>query len=191
MQRYEVLVLTVPEITNDELKQMENQLDRLVTDSEGGTLSFERWGKFRLTYPVRGNEYGVYCLMRFEAPSSLINDMREFFAVKLHNIAMRHVFARVDGDSLIYQRPKSLEEATTSRDVDTFLKENQMGGLLSSMSEKEAPAKEVAAEPVAEKVAEQPEAVEEVVEEKVSEVVEEQAPEGEVEDTDASTTEEE
>ena len=38
--------------------------------------------------------------------------------------------------------PKSLEEATTSRDVDTFLKENQMGGLLSSMSEKEAPAKD-------------------------------------------------
>lgn len=137
MQRYEALVLTVPEITNDELKQMENQLDRLVTDAKGSTLSFERWGKFKLTYPVRGNEYGVYCLIRFEAPTSLVNGMRDFFAVKLHNIAMRHIIARIKGNSLAYQRPKSLEEASTSRDVDTFLKENQMGGLLSSVGSKE------------------------------------------------------
>jgi small subunit ribosomal protein S6 len=136
MQRYEALVLTVPEITNDELRQMESQLDRLVTDSKGATLSFERWGKFKLTYPVLGNEYGVYCLMRFEAPADLVIKMRDFFAVKLHNISMRHIIARVESDSLVYQRPKSLEEASTSRDVDTFLKENQMGGLLSSMGEK-------------------------------------------------------
>lgn len=147
MQRYEVLILTVPEITNDELKQLESQLDRLVTDAKGTTLSFERWGKFKLTYPVRSNEYGVYCLMRFEAPSSLIKDMQEFFAVKLHNLVMRHVIARVKGNSLAYQRPKSLEEVSTSRDVDTFLKENQMGGLLSSMGEKEATAKESLPEP--------------------------------------------
>ncbi len=140
MQRYEVLVLTVPEITKDELKQMENQLDKLIASAKGSTLSFERWGKFRLTYPVRRNEYGVYCLMRFEAPGSLIKDMRDFFAVKLHDIAMRYVVTRLDGDSLLYQRPKSLEEASTSRDVDTFLKENQMGGLLSSVDEKSSTA---------------------------------------------------
>ena len=137
MQRYEVLVLTVPEITKDELKQMESQLDRLIANAKGATLSFERWGKFKLTYPVRSNEYGVYCLMRFEAPSTLVNDMRTFFAVQLHDIAMRHIIARVDRDSLAYQRPKSLEEASTSRDVDTFLKENQMGGLLSSVDKQE------------------------------------------------------
>ncbi len=184
MQRYEALVLTVPEITNDELKQMESQLDRLVTDTEGVTLSFERWGKFKLTYPVRGNEYGVYCLMRFEGPSSLINDMRDFFAVKLHNLTMRHVIARVKSDSLAYQRPKSLEEASTSRDVDTFLKENQMGGLLSSMGEKGAPAKEAQKEPVVKEVSSQ-------------EVIQEEAPAPETEqkeeaqEDEAATTEQE
>ncbi len=186
MQRYEVLVLTVPEITNDELKQMESQLDRLVTDGEGETLSFERWGKFRLTYPVRRNEYGVYCLMRFEAPSDLVKIMRDFFAVKLHNIAMRHVIARVKGDTLAYQRPKSLEEATTSRDVDTFLKENQMGGLLSSMSEKakEAPEKESTEKPVAT----EPEVEQEQV---VAEVDTKQESTEDVQDTVASTDEQE
>jgi len=186
MQRYEALVLTVPEITNDELKQMESQLDRLVTDAEGATLSFERWGKFKLTYPVRGNEYGVYCLMRFEAPGSLVKDMRDFFAVKLHNIAMRHLIACVNVDSLVYQRPKSLEEASTSRDVDTFLKENQMGGLLSSMSGKgkEAPRKEAAEEPVSAK----PEVLEEK-EAAVSDTEKESAEE--IKETEASTTEQE
>ena len=186
MQRYEALVLTVPEITNDELKQMESQLDRLVTDAEGATLSFERWGKFKLTYPVRGNEYGVYCLMRFEAPGSLVKDMRDFFAVKLHNIAMRHVIACVNVDSLVYQRPKSLEEASTSRDVDTFLKENQMGGLLSSMGDKgkEAPQKEATKEPVSAKP--------EVLEEQAATVPDtEQESAEEIKETEASTTEQE
>ncbi len=146
MQRYEVLVLTVPEITKDELKQMESQLDRLIANAKGATLSFERWGKFKLTYPIRRNEYGVYCLMRFEAPSALVNDMREFFAVQLHDIAMRYIIARVEGDSLAYQRPKSLEDSSTSRDVDTFLRENQMGGLLSSVDKQED--KPAVAEPV-------------------------------------------
>lgn len=139
MQRYEVLVLTVPEVTKDELKQMENQLDRLIADEKGSTISFERWGKFRLTYPIRRNEYGVYCLMRFEGPGSLVKSIRDFFAVQLHDIAMRHVVTRLDSDTLAYQRPKSLEESSVSRDVNTFLKENQMGGLMTSREEKEAP----------------------------------------------------
>lgn len=129
MQRYEALVLTVPEITNDELKHLENQLDKFVVDAKGSTISFERWGKFKLTYPVRRNEYGVYCLARFEVPTSAIKDMKDFFAVKLHNIAMRHMIACIKSDSLVYQRPKSLEEVSTSRDMDMFLKEAPMSSL--------------------------------------------------------------
>lgn len=53
MNRYEALMLTVPEITADEAKSIEQQFDRLVADKKGSIISFEKWGKFRLAYPVK------------------------------------------------------------------------------------------------------------------------------------------
>lgn len=147
-QRYEVLVLTVPEITQDETKQLETELDRLISKAKGAVLSFERWGKFKLTYPVRGNTYGVYFLARFEANALVLSEIDQLFKIKLHTFVMRHLTSRVKGDSLEYQRPKSLEETPTSRDMDTFLKENKMEGLLSSVDEKKperAPAEKIEA----------------------------------------------
>lgn len=136
-QRYEVLVLSVPEITQDETKQLETELDRLIAGAKGSVLSFERWGKFKLTYPVRTNAYGVYFLARFEGPVDMVQPVDQLFKIKLHGFVMRHIISRVKGTSLEYQRPKSLEETPASRDMDTFLKENKMEGLLSSGDERD------------------------------------------------------
>ncbi len=142
-QRYEVLILTVPEITQDETKQLENELDKLITDSKGSVISFERWGKYKLTYPIRNNDYGVYFLMLFEASEVLTKKIDELFKIKLTNFVMRHIITALKGDSLLYQRPKSLEEAPASRDMDSFLKENKMEGLLSSGKKEAASEKKV------------------------------------------------
>lgn len=135
--RYEVLILTVPEITQDETKQLESELDRLIAKVKGSILSFERWGKFKLTYPIRRNAYGVYFLARFEGDPSILKEIHNLFTIKFHTIVMRYLISQLTGESLEYQRPKSLEESPTSRDMDAFLKENKMEGLLSSVDEKD------------------------------------------------------
>lgn len=137
LRQYEALLLTVPEITKDEEKSIEKDVSRFVVQDKGSVISFERWGKFKLAYPVKKNEYGVYFLIRFEVPagSTVLEEVRTFFAVKLHNIVMRNVFSKLDPRRpFTYNRPKSLEEAPAAggRDVDAFLKENKMEGLLSS-----------------------------------------------------------
>ena len=136
LHRYEVLILTVPEITQDETKQLENELDKLISGSKGSVISFERWGKYKLTYPIRRNDYGVYFLIRFEAPEALTKKIDELFRIKLSNFVVRHIVTALKEGSLAYQRPKSLEEAPASRDMDSFLKENKMEGLLSSVEGK-------------------------------------------------------
>lgn len=138
MLRYETLFLTVPDITADESQNIENQLDSLVTQSKGKVISFERWGKYKLAYPVRKQDYGVYFLARFEMDSdrkdALLEDIKNLFAVKHNELVMRNVIVRLDEHaSLEYKRPESLEEAPT-RDVDQFLKENKMTGLINSTS---------------------------------------------------------
>lgn len=129
--RYEALMLTVPEITADETKSIEQQFDRVVADKKGTMVSFERWGKYRLAYPVKKNDYGVYFLARFETaePASLINEVKTLLDVKLHELISRSIINRLDEkQSLAYQRPQSLEEAP-AREVGSFLREGKMDSM--------------------------------------------------------------
>ena len=146
LRRYEILMLTVPEVTQDEVKSLESDLDRMIKKAKGTILSFEKWGKYRLAYPIRKNDYGIYCLYRFEmdTPITVLDDIKAHFVMKLNDTVMRSMVTLLDmKTSLAYQRPQSLEEVPT-RDVATFLKENKMEGLLSSVDKKEGTAKKEA-----------------------------------------------
>lgn len=146
LRRYETLMLTVPEITQDETKRLEKEFDRLVADAKGTTLSFERWGKYHLAYPVQKNDYGVYFLVRYEVPegSKVQDELKSLFTIKVNTFVMRSVTTSLDPKgSLAYQRPKSLEESPGTRgDVKDFLKEHKMEGLLSSSEGRGARAEE-------------------------------------------------
>ncbi len=151
MLRYEILMLAVPEITQDESKGLEDRLEKIIEKHKGAIVSFERWGKFRLAYPVNKNDYGIYFLIRFEMEQSagpLLEELKALFAVKLNDLVMRYLVSRLDPSApLIYQRPQSLED-TPARDVDTFLRENKMEGLLSIDAKKSVSAKATSDRPV-------------------------------------------
>jgi small subunit ribosomal protein S6 len=136
MLRYETLFLAIPELTYDEFAQLESNINKTIQAKKGVLLSCERWGKYRLTYPIRNNEYGIYGLVRFEVEAEympgLLSTLKDLFAIQCNDIIMRTMSVALDPkQSLIYHRPESLED-TPVRDVDTFLKENKMEGLMSS-----------------------------------------------------------
>jgi ribosomal protein S6 len=127
VRTYESLVLSVPEITGDEIKNLENQLDKCVKAGGGSTISFERWGKYKLAYDINKSQYGVYFLMRFEAPlkTTLVNDMKTLFKVRLNNVVMRDMISVLDPKRpLTYQRARSLEEAPM-REESGLLRDNK------------------------------------------------------------------
>ena len=122
MQRYETLMLSVPEITTDETSALQSGFESIVTQFQATTISFERWGKFKLAYAVKNNEYGVYFLARFQVDENnkdlLLKAIATFFSVKNNELIMRHVITALDAnDSLVYQRPLSLEE-TPAREME-------------------------------------------------------------------------
>jgi small subunit ribosomal protein S6 len=136
LRRYEALMLAVPEITQDEIKNIESQLDSLVRKVKGTTISFERWGKYKLAYPVKRNDYGVYLLMRFEGEdyTDLLKDIDTVFKIKLNNVVVRSIISDLPMDtSLVYQRPKSLEEGNSAGESSSFLKDKKVEGLLSAV----------------------------------------------------------
>ncbi|MCK5632453.1 30S ribosomal protein S6 [bacterium] len=154
MFRYEILILTIPEITKDEASTLEFQVEKLVNQFKGSIISFERWGKYRLAYPVRKNDYGVYFLVRFETEKkqSIISELNTLFSVKFSDIVMRKIVSKLDDNqSLEYQKPPSLED-TPKRHISSFLEEK---GLLKSNRSK-APEKTKKYEKSTDKVVEEP-----------------------------------
>lgn len=133
MLRYEMLFLTVPEITGDEIDSIKSYFQKSVRSAQGDMLSFERWGKYRLAYPVNKNDYGVYFLTRFEVElgnrDALLKDIRGSYVFKFNHLIVKNMICRLDENaSLEYKRPESLED--TPHDIDSFLKKNDMEGLL-------------------------------------------------------------
>lgn len=144
-QKYELLILAAPEITQDETKDLEKQLEALIKERKGSSSSFERWGKYRLAYPVRKNEYGVYFLARFEVPETdnLNKDIRSFLRIKFDTAVMRNLLTALPAQAPFeYHRPRSLEEAAPSE--SSLLKTKKIEGLISAVdvtrgSRKDAP----------------------------------------------------
>ncbi len=132
MVRYEALLLTIPTLTKDEAQKIEEQINQTTKKAGGSVISFDRWGKFRLTYPIKKNDYGIYFLIRFEAekPEKMLADLRTLFSVKLHDLIMRSMVTVLDPKkSLIYNRPQSVEESPSRE----FLGDSKMKGLVASV----------------------------------------------------------
>lgn len=128
--RYEVLMLAVPEITLDESAKLEAQFRDAVREAKGLMISFERWGKYKLSYPVRHNEYGVYFLARFEGDGLVVNPLldkvRALLTLKYNEIVMRFLMNRLKHSALLeYQRPESLEDVP-GKMTDSLLREHRV-----------------------------------------------------------------
>ena len=95
MFRYEVLFLTVPEITKDESEAIKAHFTKVIRAHKGTMVSFDRWGKYRLAYPVNKNEYGVYFLTRFEVEGdqkeALLAAIKEIFVFKFNTLIPKHI----------------------------------------------------------------------------------------------------
>ena len=137
MVKYEVLVLSRPEITETEASNIETQLSSTISKAKGKILSWERWGKYHLAYSVKGNEYGVYYLTRFEIPptekDAVIKEIKSLMDIKFNDIVMRYLISHLEANELEYKKPTALDES--HKGVDEFLKENKMEGLIKEKPE--------------------------------------------------------
>lgn len=133
--RYELLMLATPEITQDETKELEKQIGSLINARKGSVISFDRWGKYRLAYPVKKSEYGVYFLTRFtvEELENLNHDIHALLRVRFDNVVIREVLTALPSQgSLEYKRPRSLEEAPTSEET-SLLKSKKVEDLIAAV----------------------------------------------------------
>jgi ribosomal protein S6 len=113
MIRYETLLLLHPDCDDAALSMIQRRYTELATEHKGAILSFEVWGKYYLSYPVKKQDYGIYTLVRFELPeaeiSTAIKELQQYFQIRCENIVMRFINKRLEKDvSLEYEKPEPI-----------------------------------------------------------------------------------
>jgi small subunit ribosomal protein S6 len=136
MLRYETLMLAKTEMTEDELSALESQFAKFAGDVQGKLNSFDKWGKYKLCYPVEKQTHGVYVLARYDLPedaaSKTLKEIETFFQIKCNELVLRYVTKRLKHNApTTYQKPDSMETARSGGDA--FFKDSKIENLLSSV----------------------------------------------------------
>jgi small subunit ribosomal protein S6 len=141
MQRYETLLLIKTEISEDDLSMIERQIDQFVSSAKGVMETFDKWGKYRLAYPVKKNTHGIYALIRYKIPAdqaeTVTREINQFFKIKCNELVMRHVTMMLKANTPTnYAKPDPID-VTRSGSFDSYLKEGgKIDSLLSSVDTK-------------------------------------------------------
>jgi small subunit ribosomal protein S6 len=69
LNQYEIAVLYHPDLEVD-LSKAEDRVKKIVTDNGGKITATDNWGKRKLAYTIKGNEYAVYVYYTVELPGS-------------------------------------------------------------------------------------------------------------------------
>jgi small subunit ribosomal protein S6 len=65
---YELAVLYHPDLEID-LEKAENRVKKIVTDNGGKITNTDNWGKRKLAYPIKKQDYAVYVFYTTEMPA--------------------------------------------------------------------------------------------------------------------------
>jgi small subunit ribosomal protein S6 len=117
---YEMLYIISNQYTEDELKPINEKVEKLIIDN-GGTITYgEVWGKKRFCYPIKTFSFGYYFLVEFDVEGAKL-------AVIDKNLRMSSEVLRHQITSTIKrtaQEIKQEKEAIEKKMVDTKIAKN-------------------------------------------------------------------
>lgn len=137
MLRYETLFLARTELSDDDASMIERHFDQVLVDAQGKLDTFDKWGKYKLAYPIKKSSHGIFILARYQIPhentDKVLVELDRFLKIKCHDIIMRHINVQLKSNAATsYIKPDPMD-ISRSGSVDSFFKENKIESLLHSV----------------------------------------------------------
>lgn len=93
---YEVMYIADPETTDEIITEMNQVIEKIVTDENGEVVNVDDMGMREMAYTIRKNTTGRYVLMEIEGSGREIAEIERRFRV--NDFIMRYITVRVDED---------------------------------------------------------------------------------------------
>jgi small subunit ribosomal protein S6 len=81
MNFYENIFILDPKLEEKAIEDTVEKVKNIVTTNGGEVLKSENWGPKRLAYDLKKQNKGVYILLVFKAPPTVISELERFYKV--------------------------------------------------------------------------------------------------------------
>jgi len=102
MRPYETAFLVAPNLNEEEVKKIVEEIMGIVKDKGGEIFDLEEWGKRKLAYPINHFEEAYYFFLTHESPPSVPHELERKF--RQHESIIR--FMTVKLDKHVYEERK-------------------------------------------------------------------------------------
>jgi small subunit ribosomal protein S6 len=93
MNQYEIAVLYHPDLEID-LEKAAGKVTKIFTDNGGKVVSEDNWGKRKLAYPIKKNEYAVYVFYTVMLPAESVRKVES--TLNISDEVIRFLITRPD-----------------------------------------------------------------------------------------------
>jgi small subunit ribosomal protein S6 len=94
LRNYELVVIISPEVPEDGLDSIMDNISRLVTQDGGKVDEVDRWGKRKLAYPIKHFLEGSYVLVRCKMKPTSGKELEA--SLRISEEVLRHLLVRLD-----------------------------------------------------------------------------------------------
>jgi small subunit ribosomal protein S6 len=94
LRDYELAVIISPEVVDDALDSVIDNISRFITENGGTISNVEQWGKRKLAYPIKHFMEGSYVLTRFKSKPTLGKALEA--NLRISEEVLRHLLVGVE-----------------------------------------------------------------------------------------------
>jgi small subunit ribosomal protein S6 len=94
MTNYETVMIARPDISAQQVEQINEEMSTLVTENGGEIKKTEYWGLRNMAYRMKKSRKGHYVLYNITAPAAALQEMER--VMRLHDDILRYMSIRVE-----------------------------------------------------------------------------------------------
>ena len=93
LNNYELIVVITPEATEEKMETRLNSVSQYITGHGGTVASMDKWGKRRMSYPIKKSVEGNYVLFKFMLPPGASRELEN--NLRISEDVLRYLIVRV------------------------------------------------------------------------------------------------
>jgi len=112
-RQYELVYILPPDTTEQQVTELREQIEGVVTRLQGTIEKTENWGRKKLAYDIGHYKEGVYILEVINGTGELMKELDR--RLKVMDQVFRHMIVRVDEEQKVVERTRTKRQTESER----------------------------------------------------------------------------
>lgn len=112
-RQYELLYIVSPEATDQQVTELHDEVQSIVSRLDGRIDKTDNWGRRKLAYEIKHHKDGIYVLETLTGSGELMKELDR--RLKVTDLVVRHLVVRIDEQQKIAERMATQRQAEAEK----------------------------------------------------------------------------